>query len=349
MISPLARFRFVPMGSAAPASSISCDGLVEGAALHLTHWKKNQTPAALKADTSTEIAFLFIDSPLAEAWKHSPVVNNHFDTDGVLSIVTLLDPAFARQHRALFIAAAEAGDFQEWPTLEDGIRLDAALTQLGAAAVTQLGGPAHTQLGGAATDEARAFAAVLPQVPELVTNLRSREDLWGPAWQVLRAGMQAMNDGLVTLHRRGDVSIVRHSASFHAGRTRELPGPLLHRAHPDARFRWMLFDCAEAGDSTSVHDAASRTLASSTVALGTVSGPSAGATRESSRFHARLEWPRHAWADTVHRLPPDPLDPAELARSLGSGWRVSPTMPGTTGLIETTEPVSELPDLPALR
>lgn len=336
MTSPLARFRFVPMGSAAPASSISCDGLVEGAALHLTHWKKNQTPAALKADTSTEIAFLFIDSPLAEAWKHSPVVNNHFDTDGVLSIVTLLDPAFARQHRALFIAAAEAGDFQEWPTLEDGIRLDAALTQLGAAAVTQLGGPAHTQLGGAATDEARAFAAVLPQVPELVTNLRSREDLWGPAWQVLRAGMQAMNDGLVTLHRRGDVSIVRHSAAFHAGRTRELPGPLLHRAHPDARFRWMLFDCAE-----TVRDAASEP--------DHASGSNPGATRESSRFHARLEWPRHAWADTVQRLPPDPLDPAELARSLGSGWRVSPTVPGTTGLIETTEPVSELPDLPALR
>ena len=299
-----ARFRFVPMGSEAPASSISCDGLVEGAALHLTHWKKNQTPAALRADTSTGIAFLFNESPLAEAWKHSPIVNNHFDTDGVLAVFTLLCPEFALQHRALFVAAAEAGDFQEWPALDDGLRLDAALTQLGLAA----------------RDERQAFAEVLPAVQDLVRNLHAREDLWGPAWQRLRAGMQAMNDGLVTVHRRGEVSVVRHSAAFHAACSLELPGPLLHRAHPEARFRWMLFDS-------------------------TTSAATEHSTAAAPLFHARLEWPRHAWADTVLRLAPDPLDPAALAAALGTGWRVCPTMPGTTGLIETTEPIRELPDL----
>ncbi len=317
-----ARFRFVPMGSEAPASSISCDGLVEGAALHLTHWKKNQTPAALRADTSTGIAFLFNESPLAEAWKHSPIVNNHFDTDGVLAVFTLLCPEFALQHRALFIAAAEAGDFQEWPSLDDGLRLDAALTQLGLAA----------------RDERQAFAEVLPAVRDLVRNLHAREDLWGPAWQRLRAGMQAMNDGLVTVHRRGDVSIVRHGAAFHADRERELPGPLLHRAHPEARFRWMLFDSAASAATT--HSAADDAHSSSIP-----TGPSAS-TATTPLFHARLEWPRHAWADTVLRLPPDPLDPAALAAALGSCWRVCPSMPGTTGLIETAEPIREIPALP---
>lgn len=315
MTPPFSRFRFVPMGSKAPSSSISCDGLVEGAALHLTHWKRNETPAELKADTSTEIAFHFIGSPLAEAWKHSPVVNNHFDTDGVLAVFTLLQPAFATQNRELFIAAAEAGDFQEWPALDDGLRLDAALLQL----------------GSAAENEACAFAEVLPQVAEIVTNLRAREDLWGAAWQTIRSGMQAMNDGLVTVHRRGEVSIVRHKAAFHAGRTRELPGPLLHRAHPDARFRWMLFDGA--GPATAESRAAE---------------PAAmGSAADEPFFHARLEWPRHAWADTVQRQHPDPLDPAQLAAALGPAWRVCPSAPGTTGLVETTEPVSAIPPLPA--
>jgi hypothetical protein len=298
MPAPFARFLFVPMGELAPASAISCDGLVEGAALHLTHWRKNQTPAALRADTSTEIAFRFIDSPLAEAWKHSFVVNNHFDTDGVLAVFTMLCPDSARQHRALFVAAAEAGDFQEWPAMDDGLRLDAAITRL----------------GELARDEGHAFATALPQVADLAANLSSREDLWGDAWQALRAGIDALHQSEVTIHRRGTLGIVRHSARYHLERQRELPGPLLHRAHPDASLRWMLFDSAAAPESAAT-------------------------------FHARLEWPRHAWADTVVREPALPLDALHLAAALGPQWQVSPSTPGTTGIIETKEPISALPDL----
>ena len=334
------RFRFVPLGGSAPQGAISCDGVVGGASLHLTHWKDNRTPTALKADTSTEIALNFVGSPLAEAWKHSAIVNNHFDTDGVLCVATLLDPELARAHRELFIAAAEVGDFQEWPQAASheadaarvaigtataganaGVRLDVAALRLDAAI---------TALGAQAPSERAAYASVLPQLAQLIAGLDAREDLWGPAWTELRDGLVAVNDGRVIATRNGRISVLRHTHAFHASRAtpsepiaagaqadegtarRELAGPVLHRLHPEALGRWLLFELDE------------------------------------HQFHARYEHPRHAWADTVVRRKPDPVDAAALARTLGPAWRPCPAQPGSTGLVETAEPVTDLPDLATL-
>src|ERR1700677_4879609 len=116
MTAPTRRFQFVEDAYEGDAPGISCDGLVPGAALDLTHWQGNRTPRHFKADTSTEIALNFIGSPeAAEQWADAVVVNNHFDTDGLLSIWVLLDPARATACRDLLVAAAEAGDFDEWP------------------------------------------------------------------------------------------------------------------------------------------------------------------------------------------------------------------------------------------
>ena len=122
------RFQFVEDSYEGSTPAISCDGLVPGAALDLTHWQGNRTPRQYKADTSTEIALNFVGSPEAvEQWADAVVVNNHFDTDGLLSIWVLLDPEQAMADRDLLIAAAEAGDFDEWPALDRGLWLDAAI------------------------------------------------------------------------------------------------------------------------------------------------------------------------------------------------------------------------------
>ncbi len=134
MIVNARRFQFVKDSYEGGTPAISCDGLVPGAALDLTHWQHNRTPSHYKADTSTEIALKFVGSPEAiEQWADAVVVNNHFDTDGLLSIWVLLDPAQAVNYRESLIAAAEAGDFDEWPALERGLWLDAAIRALGAA------------------------------------------------------------------------------------------------------------------------------------------------------------------------------------------------------------------------
>ncbi len=137
MIALARRFQFVGESYEGDRPAISCDGLVPGASLDLTHWQGNRTPPRYKADTSTEIALNFAASPEAtDLWADAVVVNNHFDTDGLLAIWVLLDPERAFACRDLLVAAAEAGDFDEWPALERGLWLDAAIRALGAARPT---------------------------------------------------------------------------------------------------------------------------------------------------------------------------------------------------------------------
>ena len=128
MITGGRRFEFVEGTYQGDVRAISCDGLVPGTALDLTHWQGNHTSGCYKADTSTEIALNFVVSAEAQgAWANALAVNNHFDTDGVLSVWVLLETEAALARRELLIAAAEAGDFDEWPALERGLWLDAAI------------------------------------------------------------------------------------------------------------------------------------------------------------------------------------------------------------------------------
>ena len=65
--------------------------------------------------------------------------------------------------RDLLVAAAEAGDFDEWPALERGLWLDAAIRSL----------------GSRVEDDAAAYREVLGELPELIDRLDDRRDLWG--------------------------------------------------------------------------------------------------------------------------------------------------------------------------
>jgi hypothetical protein len=207
---PTRRFEFVADRYEGAAPAIGCDGLVPGAALDLTHWQGNRTPPEFKADTSTEIALNFVAAPESEspAWSGAVVVNNHFDTDGVLACWVLLDPGRSRAHRDLLIAAAEAGDFDEWPADDRGLRLDAAIRAL----------------ARAAADDAEAYAIVLARLPELLASLDDRADLWGDEWDQLQSARQALEAGALRIGRRDAIVLVQHSPG-----QAEIPGPLLSR------------------------------------------------------------------------------------------------------------------------
>src|SRR5436190_8502154 len=101
---------------------LSVDGTVDQA-IHFSHWHGNQTPPEVKADTSTEIALNLMASPQREKLTRGIdlVTNNHFDTDGVLSVWTVLNAKRALSLREQLIAAAEAGDFSELSST-DGVR-----------------------------------------------------------------------------------------------------------------------------------------------------------------------------------------------------------------------------------
>jgi hypothetical protein len=213
-------FRFVEESYKGDVPAISCDGLVRGAALDLTHWQGNRTPGRFKADTSTEIALRFVVSPeSAEQWADGVVVNNHFDTDGLLSIWTLLDPKQALAHRDLLVAAAEAGDFDEWPAFDRGLWLDAAIRRLAANAA----------------DDAAAYQSILPQLPELILSIDERRDLWGQEWDDLQAAVRALDTGSLRAERIGLIGLMAHAL----GQT-EVPGAILARQFLPGMRRYLL-------------------------------------------------------------------------------------------------------------
>src|SRR2546422_1560697 len=111
----------------ASVPKLSVDGTVDNA-IHFSHWKGNKTPASVKADTSTEIALNLVSAPDRNELTRGIelVTNNHFDTDGVLSVWTVLTGARALELSDQLIPAAEAGDFSEFSN-ETGVRASIAI------------------------------------------------------------------------------------------------------------------------------------------------------------------------------------------------------------------------------
>ena len=111
----------------ADVPKLSVDGTVDNS-IHFSHWEGNRTPPEVKADTSTEIALNLVASPNRAALTNGIelVTNNHFDTDGTLSVWTVLTGERALAYRDLLIAAAEAGDFSEHSS-DNGVRVSIAI------------------------------------------------------------------------------------------------------------------------------------------------------------------------------------------------------------------------------
>src|SRR5438094_7470869 len=128
---------------------LSVDGTVDNA-INFSHWNGNQTPASVKADTSTEIALNLVSARNREELTQGIdlVTNNHFDTDGVLSVWTVLTGERALELRDQLIAAAEAGDFSELSTA-DGVRASIVI-QGSDSPIDKSGSPLAQQIAGAA-------------------------------------------------------------------------------------------------------------------------------------------------------------------------------------------------------
>jgi hypothetical protein len=191
---------------------LSVDGLVPNS-VHLTHWEGNETPRELRADTSTEIALNLVASPRrAELTRGIDlVVNNHFDTDGVLSVWTTLSGAPALAHRPLLVGAAEAGDFCEFTT-EQAAHVN-ILIQGGdnPLAGEGVGSPLARHLqGGDVPDDARAYQLVLPEVGRVLTRTDDYEPLWRGPWAEMRAALEsfARGESRVSEDRRSGLSFV---------------------------------------------------------------------------------------------------------------------------------------------
>lgn len=186
---------------------LSVDGTVENS-IHFSHWQGNTTPAEVKADTSTEIALNLVSSPNRAALTNNIdlVVNNHFDTDGVLSCWTVLNGERALEFRDLLVSAAEAGDFSEHSS-DDGVKVSIAIQGVDQAMPNNIpGSPLAGMLAGEMfDDDERAYGLVLPEVEKLLSNVNAYEPLWRDGWQAVADALESF--------ARGDSRVVENEAS----------------------------------------------------------------------------------------------------------------------------------------
>jgi hypothetical protein len=193
----------------ADVPKLSVDGTVDNS-IHFSHWEGNRTPPELKADTSTEIALNLVASPnkIELTQGIELVTNNHFDTDGVLSVWTTLTGERAVAYRDLLIAAAEAGDFSEHSS-DDGVRVSIAIQGSDQATPNNDDGSPLAGLlaGEAVDDDARAYDLVLPEVERLLTNINDYEPLWREGWERVAAAIESFHRGKSRVAEYGDSKI----------------------------------------------------------------------------------------------------------------------------------------------
>jgi hypothetical protein len=176
---------------------LSVDGTVDNS-IHFSHWQGNTTPAEVKADTSTEIALNLVASPNRAALTQGIdlVVNNHFDTDGVMSCWTVLNGERALEYHDLLISAAEAGDFSEH-TSDDGVKVSIAIQGVDTATPNNISGSplAGMMAGRMFDDDERAYEFVLPEVERLLSDVNAYESLWREGWNEVAAALERFASG----------------------------------------------------------------------------------------------------------------------------------------------------------
>src|SRR5205823_8525007 len=198
------RFEFYS-DAIADLPKLSVDGTVDNA-IHFSHWNGNRTPVSVKADTSTETVLNVVAAPNRNELTRSIdlVTNNHFDTDGILSVWTMLTGERALDLRDRLIAAAEAGDFSEMSSV-DGVRASIVI-QGSDSPIDKSGSPLATKLAGRPVDdEAESYVLALPHVEDVIRNTDKYEELWRESWQRIETALDSFAIGASTVEEFADV------------------------------------------------------------------------------------------------------------------------------------------------
>ncbi|HET9477877.1 MAG TPA: DUF6687 family protein [Pyrinomonadaceae bacterium] len=205
---------------------LSVDGTVPNS-IHFSHWEGNETPAELKADTSTEIALNLVASPNRDLFTKGIdlVTNNHFDCDGVLSVWTMLNGERALPYRDLLIDAAEAGDFSEHSS-DDGVRVSIAIQGAEQSSPNNDdGSPLAQMLAGRematrqVDNDALSYELLLPEVERLLTDVNAYEPLWRDGWKAVADALESFESGRsqVRIYEDSGISVVTLAPEIFSG------------------------------------------------------------------------------------------------------------------------------------
>ena len=196
--------RFVPYAEAADLPNIVVDGASAAATvLTLSHWPKSGTPETLRADTSAEIVFKYLDAPAMHV-EVGAASNNHFDEDGLIGIFALTRPDLAARWRALLVEIARAGDFGICRS-RNAARIAFVLAAYAEKSSSPL--PRSTFAGPYPEVTAKLYQELLPVVPHLLTHVEDFQKLWEAEDRALQEGEWLVDGGIVTIEPNSDLDL----------------------------------------------------------------------------------------------------------------------------------------------
>lgn len=169
--------------------------------LTLSHWPRSGTSQALKADTSAEIAFKYLDSPRFHV-RADVVTNNHFDQDGLVAVFVLLDPETASRYRDLLIDVASAGDFGIYRS-RDAARINFAVASLSESGTSPF--PKHIFTLPYPKMAAELYVRALDVFPQIVAEPDNFKSLWEREDAKLSESEELVKDGVVTIEEQPDL------------------------------------------------------------------------------------------------------------------------------------------------
>jgi hypothetical protein len=206
------------------------DGTEEGFR-GLSHWPGHRTPAALRHDLSTGIALGFARlSPAEQRAFLGPfevVANNHYDTDGALSVFAVLRPEAALPRAQAMLAAAATGDFSTWQGPE-ALAVDLTVMRLTHGAAS----PLAVTLAADASDAERwaaGYAWLVEHLPAVLDDPFAWRSLWEAEHARAVADVERVQAGTGVSVRRfpgQDLALVSSD--------RPITSPGLHLAAGDA-------------------------------------------------------------------------------------------------------------------
>lgn len=200
--------RFVPYGELGARPNVIVDGPPQKATvLTLSHWPNNATPAELKRDTSTAIAFAYLDTPALHR-EQTIVSNSHFDEDGLFSMFALVNPATAMRHREWLVDASRAGDFGVFAH-RNAARLAFTVEAFSDPEMSPLPGSTFAVCERHRT--ARLYSAMLERLPAILADLEGHAQWWRQQDEHLERSLAWLADGTVEIEERPelDLALVR--------------------------------------------------------------------------------------------------------------------------------------------
>ena len=199
----LRSLQYEPYDDVVGAANVVVDGSANaGTVLTISHWPGTPAPPGCEADTSAQMAFLYLGRGADLHGEASVVTNNHFDQDGLVGMYALVNPEDALARRAQLEDLAAAGDFATY-TDRSSARLSAA--------VAALADPARSPLRGLPNDDADLCAVLyrtaLELLPGWLKDPDGCRDLWADEDAELEAGLAAVASGAVTIDERRELDL----------------------------------------------------------------------------------------------------------------------------------------------